>query len=158
MDSQKSEMLHFHEFLLSKSYKVSAEKVQKSYLSWHWRVMQSLKKTDMWFQIWHEEFGEFSSNYSEVWKFLFDGLFLSKVYKVWATKIQRSYFSWHLTVMQSLNKLRPCSFKNGVRNWVNFSKFWKIVLWWLFLSKHIMLQLENFIETMCHDTEGWCNI
>ena len=27
-----------------KSYKVLAKKVQKSYLSWHWRVMQSLKK------------------------------------------------------------------------------------------------------------------
>ena len=42
--SQKSEILHFDGFLLSKSYKVSAKKVQKSYLSWHWRVMQSLKK------------------------------------------------------------------------------------------------------------------
>ena len=27
--------LHFHGFLLSKSYKVSAKKLQKSYLSWH---------------------------------------------------------------------------------------------------------------------------
>ena len=30
--------------ILSKSYKVSVKKVQKSYLKWHWRVMQSLKK------------------------------------------------------------------------------------------------------------------
>ena len=44
MSSQKSKILHLDGFLLSKSYKVSAEKVQKSYLSWHWRVMQNLKK------------------------------------------------------------------------------------------------------------------
>ena len=31
--SQKSENLHFHGFLLSKAYKVSDEKVQKSYVS-----------------------------------------------------------------------------------------------------------------------------
>ena len=39
------------------------------------------RKTDLWFWIWHEEFIEFSPNHSKVWKFLFDGLFLSKVYK-----------------------------------------------------------------------------
>ena len=44
------------------------------------------RKTDFWFQIWHEEFGEFSPNHSKVWKFHFDGLFLSEVYKVWAKK------------------------------------------------------------------------
>ena len=44
VSSQNSEILHFHGFLLSKSCKVSAKKVQKSYLSLHWRVMQSLKK------------------------------------------------------------------------------------------------------------------
>ena len=73
----------------------------------------------MWFLIW-QEFGEFSRNHSKVWKLLFDGLFLSKVYKVQAIKIQRSYLSWHWTVMQNLNKPWPCCFKNGMRNWVNF--------------------------------------
>ena len=42
--SRKSEILYFDWFLLSKSYKALAQKVQKSYLSWHWRVMQSLKR------------------------------------------------------------------------------------------------------------------
>ena len=44
LSSGKSAILHFGRFLLQKSYKVSAKKVQKTYLSWHWRVMQSLKK------------------------------------------------------------------------------------------------------------------
>ena len=42
--SRKSENLHFDGLLLSKAYKDLDEKVQKSYVSWHWRVMQSLKK------------------------------------------------------------------------------------------------------------------
>ena len=42
--SQKSENLHFDELFLSKAYKVLDEKLQKSYVWWHWRVMQSLKK------------------------------------------------------------------------------------------------------------------
>ena len=57
-----------------------------------------LKKKNLWFRI--EEIGEFSPNHSKVWKFLFNGIFLFKVYNVWATKIQRSYFSWHWTEMQ----------------------------------------------------------
>ena len=44
VSSQKSKILHFDGLLLPKSYKVSATKVQRSYVSWHWRVMQSLKK------------------------------------------------------------------------------------------------------------------
>ena len=44
VSSQKSEILHFYCFILSKSFKDSAKKVQRSYLSWHWKVMQSLKK------------------------------------------------------------------------------------------------------------------
>ena len=42
--SRKSENLHFDGLLLSNAYEVLDGKVQKSYVSWHWRVMQSLKK------------------------------------------------------------------------------------------------------------------
>ena len=42
--SRKSKNLHFDGLLLSKAYKVLDEKVQKSYVPWHWKVMQSLKK------------------------------------------------------------------------------------------------------------------
>ena len=99
-------------FQLKKYRRVLFHDIEQWYKVW--------RKHDLWFQIWHEKFGEFWSNHSEVWKFLFNGLFLSKVYKVWAAKIQKSYLSWHWTMMQSLNKPWPCGFKNGVRNWVNF--------------------------------------
>ena len=44
MSRQKSRILHFFWFPLSKLYKVSAKKVQKSYLTQHWRVMQNLNE------------------------------------------------------------------------------------------------------------------
>ena len=40
----KSPNLHFHLLLLCKVFNVWPRKVQRSYLSWHWRVMQHLKK------------------------------------------------------------------------------------------------------------------
>ena len=42
--SRKSESLHFHGLFLCKAHKVLDGKVQKSYVSWHWRVMESMKK------------------------------------------------------------------------------------------------------------------
>ena len=57
---RKSENLHFDELLLSKAYKDLDEKVQKSYVSRNWRVLQSLKKKlTPGFKKWHGEFGEF---------------------------------------------------------------------------------------------------
>ena len=41
----KSENLHFYVLLLTIAYKVSAKEVQKNYLSWHWKVIQTLKKS-----------------------------------------------------------------------------------------------------------------
>ena len=42
--SSKSGNLYFDVLLLSTAYKVSAEKVQKNYLSWQWKKIQTLKK------------------------------------------------------------------------------------------------------------------
>ena len=42
--SRKSENVHLDRILLSKAYKDLDEKVQNRYVSWHWRVVQSLKK------------------------------------------------------------------------------------------------------------------
>ena len=51
--------------VLCKSYKISAKKVQKSYLSWQWKVMQSLKENWVEVSNLHEEFGKFSPNHSQ---------------------------------------------------------------------------------------------
>ena len=42
--------LHFDWFLLCKVFNVWPKKVQRSYLSWHWRVIQNLKKN--WLVVW----------------------------------------------------------------------------------------------------------
>ena len=55
--SGKSENLHFNMLLLSTAYKVSDEKVQKNYLSWQWRVIQTLKKN--WLFVWKMTWGIF---------------------------------------------------------------------------------------------------
>ena len=46
---------HFNGLLLSKIYIALAKKVQRSYLSWHWRVMQNLKKN--WLVVWKMTWG-----------------------------------------------------------------------------------------------------
>ena len=100
--------------------------------------------------------------HSKVWKFLFDGLFLFKVYKVWATKYRR--FTFHNT-------------EQWCRIWINPDLVVSKMAWgigWTFIReikslkngnlmgslcpKDIMLQLENFTGIMCHDTEGWCKM
>ena len=55
---RKSENLHFDVLLLSIAYKLSAKNGQKNYLSWHWKMIQTLNKN--WLFVWkgHEEFGE----------------------------------------------------------------------------------------------------
>ena len=47
------------------------------------------------------------------------GYFCPK-YMRFEVKMQRSHLLWHWAVMQNLNKLWPCGFINGMRNWVNF--------------------------------------
>ena len=52
----KSQILHFNGLPLTKIY-VSAEKVQRSYVSSHWGVMQNLNKN--WFVVWKwQKFGK----------------------------------------------------------------------------------------------------
>ena len=81
--------------LLMKVYKISAKKVQRSCVSWHWRLMQNLKKN--WFVV---------SKLIRIWWILIQALkslknvhfnlFLRwKVCNVWSKKVQRSYLSPH---------------------------------------------------------------
>ena len=91
VSSGKSESLHFDVLLFSIAYKVSAKKVQKNYLSWHWKKIQTLKKN--WLFIWKMTWGIWWTLTWAVEKsenLHFDGLLLWKVCNVWAKKIQRS--------------------------------------------------------------------
>ena len=108
--SGKFQNLLFDVQLLSMAYKVSAEKVQKSYLLWHWRVIQTLKKNSrlVWKMTW-ENLMNFNSTSEKFENLHFGGIFLSKVCNVWAKITQTS-----------------CSVKKGL--W--FQKWQEI--WWIF--------------------------
>ena len=60
--------------------------------------------TDLCFEKWHEEFGEFWLNTQKSQNLHFNGLLLSKVYNVWAKTLQSSFVSWHWRVMQYWKK------------------------------------------------------
>ena len=50
-------------------------------------------RTDLCFEKWHDEFGEFWPSTQESPNLHFNGLFLTKVYNFWAKKVQMSYAS-----------------------------------------------------------------
>ena len=117
----------------------------------------------MWFLVWHEEFGEFSSDYSQRSENL--SSIWSKVYEVWVKKYRGviisdneqwcniwinlnpdlvvSKMTWGIrwTLIRVLKSLKNCTLMGS------------------FSPKHIIFQLENFREfLMSHDTESWCKI
>ena len=53
--TQNSQKFYFDWFLLCKVFKVWPKKVQRSYLWWHWRKMQNLKKNRL--VIWNTTWG-----------------------------------------------------------------------------------------------------
>ena len=117
------------------------------------------RKIDLWFQrsmtwgIWWI----FAQNL-KVWKSHFDGLFLPKVYGVWNKKNKGVIFhdteqwckiwinpdlvvskmAWGIgwTFIRALKNLKNCTLTGS------------------FCQKHIIIQLENSREILCHDTEG----
>ena len=94
---------HFNGLLLSKLCIVWAKKVQRSYLSWHWRVIQNLERNQLvvskltW-GIWQILTWALQS----LNNFHLNGLLLNKVYIVWAKKVQGNYLSWLWRVIQNL--------------------------------------------------------
>ena len=80
-----------------------------------------------------------------------DRLFLLKVYKISAKKVQRNFVSWHWRLMQSLKK-----------NWFFVSKLTRI--WWIFIralnftQKYVMFDLKKYRAVIFHDTWEWCKI
>ena len=65
--------LYFDRLLLLKVYKISAKKVQRSYVSWYWRVMQNLKKNRF-----------FVSKMARIWWILIRALSLQNFHFNWS--------------------------------------------------------------------------
>ena len=112
--TQNSQNYRFGWFLLGKVCKVSPKKVQRSYVSWHWRVMENLKKNCLavWRMAWWIR--QVFTRVPETLKIgTLMGYFYPK-YKMYELKIyrlQRSYVLWKRRMMQNLK-----------RNWLVVSK------------------------------------
>ena len=92
------------------------------------------------------KFGEILCEQSKVWILHFDGLLLSKSCTFSAKKVQKSYLSWHWTVIQSLKK-------NSLFIWKMTWKIWWILTWAVknlkictlmgcFCQKHVTFELK----------------
>ena len=114
--SWKSENLHLMGSFCRK-HEVLDEKVQKSYLSWHWRVMQSLKKSwllTLGFMTNLVNFNASSRNFENLH---FDVLLLSIACKVSAKKVEKnSLFVWKIKweiwwiFTRTVKNLKICTF------------------------------------------------
>ena len=120
------------------SRKCMSLKLQRSYVSWQWRMVQKLKKN--WLVVLKLTWG-ISQSLTEALESLknvcFNWLSVTKVYNVWATKVQRGYLSWHLRVMQNLKK-----------NWL---VLWKMTweTWQTFTRALESVKIETLIESFC---------
>ena len=116
--------LSFNWVLVTKVYIAWATKVQRSYLSWQWRVMHILKKN--WRVVWNRQFGKFSSEHLKVSKL---GLWWDPF--VQSRKVMTLKFTEELCVMATKNNAKfeeewTCNFKTNMRNLTNFdSSTWK---------------------------------
>ena len=73
--------------------------VQWSYISWHWRVLQNLKKN--WFGVWKmKNLTNFHQNTSKCQNWYFHGIVLSKVENALATTYRG--WKWHWRMIKNL--------------------------------------------------------
>ena len=112
--------LCFNGLVVTKEYNIYAKKVQRSYLSWHSRVMPNFEKTDLWCEKWHEKCGKFSPEHLQVSK-----LGLWWVSCVLNRKCMSLKFTEELCVMSMKNNAEfeeelTCHFKTDMRNLTNF--------------------------------------
>ena len=118
--------LYFDRPLLLKVCKILAKIVQRSYVSWYWRMMQNLKKKQFvvlemtrigWILVWALK---------SLKNLYFDWSLLCKACNFWPKKIQRSYLSWHWKSHAKFEEKLTCGLENDMMNLANFHQnTWK---------------------------------
>ena len=139
------ENFRFNGLFLNKEYIVWAKKVQLSYVSWQWRMIQKLKRD--WLVVLKLTWGTsqiLTQAFESLKTLSFNWLLVTKVYIVWATQVQRSYLSctfWRKTDLWfEIDNL--ANFHQST--WVS-----KLGLWWdpFVLSRKGMTL--KFTEELC---------
>ena len=129
---------HLNGLFLSKVYAVRAKKVQRSYLLWNWRGMQNLERNRLVVLKLTSGIWQILTWALESFKnFHFHRILFSKVYIVWAKKVERSYLSWQWRVMQNLKK-----------NWLNA---WKMTrgIWQIFTRALESVKIGTLMGSFC---------
>ena len=126
--------IHFNVLLLSKVYIVLVEKVQRSYLSWHWRGIQNLERNRLAFQNWHKEFNKFWPEHSKVSKIsTLMGSFWAK-YILFELKKYRGIIFHHIEEWCKIWRKTDLWFGKWHEGFGKFSaehsKVSKLELWW----------------------------
>ena len=141
------------------SINVWPKKVQKSYLSWPWRMIQNLKKTNLWFEKWYGELGKFSPEHSKV-----------SVLRLWWGPYVQSRECMSLKLTKELWQWQWRMMQNFKRNWIFISNLtWEIwplgleniknlLFNWLLWLKYVMLELKMYSGGMSDSNENWGKI
>ena len=110
--------LHFDWSLLCKVYNVWPKKVQRNYISWHWRLMQNLKKKKNWLVVWKMTWGiwqSFIRTLENVKIGTFMGFFYPKQ-KMYELRIYRELCVMTLKNDGKSKEELTCPFKTDIRN------------------------------------------
>ena len=118
---------------MCKVFNVWPKKIQRSYLSWHWRVMRNLKKN--WLVVWKITWG--------IWQIFTRAIEISKLAYWWDPLIQSKKsvslkFREKLCVMTIWRMMQ-----NLERNWLVISKFTRRI-WWILTRGPENLNNFNF--------------
>ena len=109
--------LHFNT-LLGKLHLFWTKKIQRSYLSWHWSVMQNLEEnrhviSKLSWGIWQI----LTQSLGSLKVFASMGFFWPKYIMFELKKVQRSYVWWHWRLLPNLKENWVVLSKNDTRNW-----------------------------------------
>ena len=133
-----SQTLYFDRLLLLKGYKVSAEKVQRSYFSWYWKSDAKFEEKAILFQK-GQEFGEFWSEHSILENFHCDLSLLLKVFNIWP-KTKKSTEELSLMTLKSMQNLK--------KSWLMVWKMtWGICQ--MLIRTFESVKIGTFMESFC---------
>ena len=156
MNTWNSQNFNF-DWFLCKAHNLWRKKVQRRYLSWHWRVMQNLKKN--WLVVWKMTWG--------MWQIFTKITKVSKLEHWWDSLIQsRKCMSLKYSEELESRQEEWCkvwrtiglSFQNRQKKldkfWPQHSKFSKIfALMGSFSATFMLLELDKCKRVIFHDTE-----
>ena len=112
--------LYFDRLLLLKVCKISAKKIQRSYVPWHWRAIQNLKKNRFVVSKMTRIWWIFIQVLNSRKNLHFDWSLLCKVCNIWPKKSTEELSFMTLKCHAKFEEKLTCGLENDMRNLANF--------------------------------------